>query len=191
MKIGLSAYTVRNELAFDPIGTLEKVAQTGCKTIEFCNIGADKFPESPGAFPIDKASFKAKADELGINIIGSLALPENYLSLSEIERLYDDHDLMSRIFEFNKEMGGSHVTVGIGFYPSKEYLLRRCEAYDNLGRLCNSHGLRLLYHNHYQEMQPFGDLTALDLIVANTTPGLIGIELDAYWVFRGNVDPYA
>jgi sugar phosphate isomerase/epimerase len=189
MKIGLSAYTIRNELASDPIATLEKVAGTGCRTIEFCNIGADRFPESPGAFDVDKKVFKAEVDRVGISVIGSLVLPENYLSIPDIERLYDDYDLMEKIFEFNKGLGGDHVTVGIGFFPSKEYLLRRCDAFNKLGELSNKHGMRLLYHNHYQELQALGECTMLDLIVANTDPNLIGIELDAYWVFRGNLDP--
>jgi len=189
IKLGVGAYTIREELKNNPMTALKNVADIGYKVIEFCNIGADKYPESIGAFDIDSKAIKSLADELDLKIVGSLALPGEFLSIEQIDQLYDDSELMGRIFKFNKEIGGDHVTIGIGFYKDKDYLLRRCEAYNKLGSLCNKHGLRLLYHNHYEEFQKFGNDLVLDLLVENTDPELIAFELDAYWVFRSAYDP--
>jgi sugar phosphate isomerase/epimerase len=189
MKLGIGAYTIRQEIEDDPFKALKNIAYIGYTAIEFCNIGADKYPESIGAFNIDQKELKALIDDLGLKVTGSLALPGEFLSIEQINTLYDNYELMNRFFEFNKSLGAENATIGIGFYNTKDYLLRRCEAYNKLGTLCNKHGLRLLYHNHYEEFQMFGNDLVLDLLVENTDPKFLAFELDAYWVFRSAYDP--
>ena len=51
--------------------------------------------------------------------------------------------------------------------------------------------MRFYYHNHYQEFQKFGDNYVYDIIMENTDPSLVFIEIDTYWVTRAGLDPIA
>ncbi|MDE0098416.1 MAG: sugar phosphate isomerase/epimerase [Truepera sp.] len=59
----------------------------------------------------------------------------------------------------------------------------------DLGQVCRARGLRLAYHNHDSEMDLFGEVTALDLLLEAAPPDLLELELDLAWVVRGGRDP--
>ena len=63
-----------------------------------------------------------------------------------------------------------------------EYLKRRCELFNEVGRICKENGFRYYYHNHYQEFQRFGDTTVYDYIMSHTDPSLVYVEMDLYWI---------
>ena len=191
MKAGIATYTIRNELERDPYHALEVMAEIGYKTIEFCNIGAEEFPESPGRFAIDPVAFRKKAEDLDIRLLGSVIIPGYFLTgtAEEINNFYFDDVLMRRIFAFNQSINATHVTVGIGFFPDKDSVLRCCERYNKLGEMGREYGLEVYYHNHYQEFAMIDGQQVFDIILENTDPKLFNLELDAYWAFRGMCDP--
>ena len=51
--------------------------------------------------------------------------------------------------------------------------------------------MRFYYHNHYQEFQLIDGQTVYEIILDNTDPELVFIEMDTYWVYRGGQDPIA
>jgi sugar phosphate isomerase/epimerase len=51
--------------------------------------------------------------------------------------------------------------------------------------------MRFYYHNHFQEFQRFGADYVYDLILENTDPNLVKLEIDTYWMYRGGQDPIA
>ena len=67
--------------------------------------------------------------------------------------------------------------------------MRKIETYEKMGKMAAEEGMRFLYHNHYQELQEFHGHKVLDLIVENTDPAHVNLELDTFWVLRGGVDP--
>ena len=62
---------------------------------------------------------------------------------------------------------------------------------EELGAACRAAGLTLLYHNHWQEMQRFDGQLAIDIMMRETTPGHVGLELDCAWTVKGGADPVA
>lgn len=65
----------------------------------------------------------------------------------------------------------------------------KIETYEKMGKMAAEEGMQFLYHNHYQELQEFNGHKVLDLIVENTDPAHVNLELDTFWVLRGGVDP--
>ncbi len=57
---------------------------------------------------------------------------------------------------------------------------RPCDVFNQVGKLPKECGRRFYYHNHYQEFQEFGDDFVYDLILKNTDPELVKLELDTY-----------
>lgn len=60
---------------------------------------------------------------------------------------------------------------------------------DNLnrgGEICRKAGLTLLYHNHDIEFLPFDDQIPFDILMPHLNPEYVAIELDLYWITKGN-----
>ena len=55
-----------------------------------------------------------------------------------------------------------------------------------LGGRAKSDGLAMFYHNHAYEFLPFADgRCGMDILLAETDPQLLSLEVDTYWVERG------
>lgn len=60
---------------------------------------------------------------------------------------------------------------------------------DNLnrgGEICSKEGLTLLYHNHDIEFLPVDGQIPFDVLMPNLNPDYAAIELDLYWIAKGN-----
>lgn len=184
MKIGLQIYTVRNSFKKDPMGTLEKISALGYKVIELANHRADKDPGT--GLNIGARQLKLKADEVGISIIGGHVMPEDS---NMIDGFYKQEDNINHIIEYYNELGSKYIVIPIDFFPTKDYLLKRCKLYNKIGEVFYKAGLNLLYHNHFHDFQCFDDEYIFDIILDNTDPKYMNIELDAYWAMRGGMNP--
>ena len=72
---------------------------------------------------------------------------------------------------------------------TREHMLRFAEQLEALGAFYAGHGIQLCFHHHDFEFRRYGDDVGLDLLLANTTPQHVGLELDTYWVARGGRSP--
>lgn len=178
IKTGIQLYSVRDSLAKDPYRTLAMLAEIGYKYVEGANHNA---VEDPGVgFGVSADEMKRILDDHGLHMVGCHVQP---LELGIIERVLDYHQVL----------GNRQVGIGIDFFPygDIDYVLRRCELYNQIGEKCQERGMRFYYHNHYHEFQKFGENYVYDIIMENTDPSLVFIEIDTYWAARGGVDPIA
>ncbi|HWK80841.1 MAG TPA: sugar phosphate isomerase/epimerase [Thermomicrobiales bacterium] len=184
--VGLQLYSVRNALKQDPWGTLEAIAEVGFTHLEAANHNAR---HDPGVgFGVGARELREKLDALGLGIVGCHVNPL-------------DVDILPGVLEYQAELGNTQFGCDIEFFPynDRDYVLRRCETFNQVGALAKAHGMRFYYHNHFQEFQRFGDGPGggpggdyvYDLILANTDPELVFLELDTYWMYRGGQDPIA
>ena len=191
MHVGLAMFTVRNSFKKEPEKCLKEIAAAGYRVIEIANHRAE---EDPGTgFGSSAKELKKMAADNGITIIGAHIMPHGGDSPEEtgaaIETFYSNDDQIKKIIDYYVELGGKFLSFPIDFFPTKDYLLKRCELYNHLGSLCAPYGIKFLYHNHFHEFADLeGDLP-MDLIVKNTDPKNVGIELDAYWTIVGAFDP--
>ncbi len=63
------------------------------------------------------------------------------------------------------------------------------ERLNEMGKLFKKEGLRFTWHNHDKEFAPVGEKTAFDLLMENTDQDWVGVQMDLYWVHKGNHDP--
>lgn len=176
IQIGIQLYSVRNALAADPEGTLNALADLGLTRLEGANHRA--LTEDGIGFGIP-ADFLARImRERGITIIGCQINPLN------LERL-------PTILEFQEKIGNRRIGCDIEFYPygDREYVKKRAELFNQVGRVAAERGMEFFYHNHFQEFQRFGDQTVYELLMEYTDPELVMFELDTYWAYRGGADP--
>ncbi len=176
IRVGLQLYSVRQALASDPWGTLAQIAAAGFTRLEAANHNAR---HDPGVgFGVEAAELGDRLGQLGLSIVGCHINPLHL-------------DILPRALEYQAELGNTQIGCDIEFYPygDRDFVRRRCDAFNEVGALAQAHGMRFYYHNHFQEFQRCGDDYVYDLILENTDPALVFFELDTYWMYRGGQDP--
>jgi sugar phosphate isomerase/epimerase len=67
---------------------------------------------------------------------------------------------------------------------------RRAAATFNLwGKQCQQHGMRFAFHNHNYEFQDLKGTTGFDILLKETDPELVWLEMDCYWITQAGRDP--
>jgi sugar phosphate isomerase/epimerase len=176
VRVGLQLYSVRSSLARDPWGTLARLAGAGFTHLEAANHNARN---DPGVgFGVAAPELRAQLANLGLSIVGC------HINPLELE-------ILPRALDYQAELGNLQFGCDIEFFPygDRNYVLRRAELFNQVGELARERGMRFYYHNHFQEFQRFGDDYVYDLILENTDPELVKLEIDTYWMYRGGQDP--
>jgi sugar phosphate isomerase/epimerase len=167
---GMVSYTYRDAFAKDFEATLDKIRSLGITDMEFSSL-----------FGKSAAEIRRLLDDRG-------------MACSSFGVSYDDAvNATDRVAEDAKTLGAKYVRVA--WIPHQPPLsIRRVREvvadFDRVGkRLLDQHGLVFCYHNHGYEFQPHGDGTLFDVLLAETDPRYVSIELDILWVHFPGVDP--
>lgn len=182
MRVGLQVYTVRNSFGKNQMGTLDKIADAGYKYIEMAN-GFAATDDGTG-FQTNLAQFKAKLKERGLTLLGS-----HVSQMEGNELAVVSYDRWNRIAEWYAEADAKYLAPALEFHLSRDDLLKNCDRYTQISEICKKHGLKMLYHNHFYELQEFDGKSMFDIILENTPADNFLLEVDTFWVMRGLVDP--
>lgn len=176
LSIGLQLYSVRSALKADPWGTLEAIGDLGIRRIEAANHSAAT--DAGVGFGVGADELTSRLARSGIEIVGCHINPL-------------DLDRLPAVLDYHQQIGNRQIGCDIEFYPlsDRDYVLRRAETFNRIGQLCAERGMRFYYHNHYQEFQEIDGTPIYQLILDNTDPSLVHLELDTYWMYRGGQDP--
>ncbi len=175
--IGIQLYTVRDALKQDFEGTIAALARIGYKELEFA-----------GLYDRKAADIRAILDHHG------LRAPSGHYGIPEIT------DTLDQTIEIAHTLGHSYVVV-----PWLPEELRNASGYGQIAQTFNrageklrAAGLTLGYHNHWFEFDPLESMadlpeeyrkTGYDLLLDQTDPGVVVMELDLFWIRKGHRDP--
>lgn len=167
---GMVSYTYRHAFAKDFEATLDKIRSLGITDMEFSNL-----------FGKSAAEIRQLLDDRGM-VCSSFGVS------------YDDAvNATDRVAEDAKTLGADYVRVAwIPHQPpfTIERVREVVADFDRVGkRLLDHHGLVFCYHNHGYEFVPHEDGTLFDVLMAETDPRYVSIELDILWVHFPGVDP--
>jgi sugar phosphate isomerase/epimerase len=65
------------------------------------------------------------------------------------------------------------------------------DMFNKAGEKTKAAGIQFAYHNHDFEFEKYGDSTVMDHLITKTSPDLVKIELDLYWISKTGNDPVA
>ncbi len=168
--IGLQLYTVRSLMQRDVDGTLAAIAGIGYREVEFA-----------GYFDRDPRQLRATLDRL------SLAAPSTHLAL---EALRGD---LAGSLDVAEILG--HRWIVCPYVPESERTLAGYRAlaaeFDRWGAACRARGMRFAYHNHDFEFERVEGMMPFDLLLAETDPANVAIEMDLFWTTMGRADSLA
>ena len=99
------------------------------------------------------------------------------------EQTMSDAELSGQEYIICSSMPSSGQTV--------ENYKRVAERFNIAGKACEKRGLKFGYHNHDFEFELQGGRPLYDVLLENTDPSLVGMELDLGWVVASGNDPFA
>ncbi len=169
----IQLYGVREEMKNDPAGTLAGLAKMGFTHVEHANYVEQKF------YGWDPAEFKKRLDDLGLKMFsGHTVLGKNHWDLQkkdftdEWKKTVEDAAFMGQKFVVSPWLDESLRQTYDGFMEFME-VFNRC------GMLCQKSGMKFGYHNHHFEFTAdFNGEKIFDLMMKNTDPDKVVIQLD-------------
>ncbi len=173
-KLGIQTCNVQNHMREDPIGTFRELAAAGYRYVEVSNFDTEH--DKGAGFHMPASELNKFLDDVGIRIISIM---------------FDPFDHLDELCEYQCEIGNHNVVFSRDFYQNRDEVLRRAEWLNQTGATCAKHGIQFHYHNHFHEFMklPGEEKTIWEMLLENTDPDLVKIEIDTFWAMRGGVDP--
>lgn len=167
--LGIQLYTLRDEMSENVPNTLSRLAQIGYKEVEFA-----------GYFDHDAEELRRLLDEYG------LVAPSSHVPLQLM------HSEPEKTIEIANALGHRYLVVPslpAEQRQSIDQYRRIAETFNSLGEKCKAAGLQFAYHNHAFEFDLIDGRVPYDVLLNETDPELVGMEMDVYWVSKAGQSP--
>lgn len=180
---GLALYTVRDDMANDPMETLKAVQKIGYAYVEAAGFEKGKYY---GMLPKE---FKNTLNTLNLKAISthqsSITLENADMQFAAAKEAGFKYFVVPippmGMFTFDRK------TMVMGMKGSVEDLAK---ILNELGQKANSYGLQLLYHNHDFEFKPNEKgVVPIDYLLEHVSEEHVNFEMDLFWVTKAGADP--
>ncbi|MFT4024409.1 MAG: sugar phosphate isomerase/epimerase [Flavihumibacter sp.] len=179
--LALQLFTVRDAVAKDLEGTLDRLAALGYTKLEIYGYNGSFFGKTPQAF-------SAILKKSGMSVVSS-----HHLSGLATKMKGSLSDGWDQAVEDLHAIGAKYMACAY-LMPNE----RTPEVYQALPELLNKSGektkaagIQFAYHNHDFEFEKLGDTLAYDHLITQTDANLVKMEMDLYWVSKAGQDPVA
>ena len=169
-KVGLQLYTVRHLMQQSVRDTLQLIAAIGYLEVEFA-----------GYFDMPTAAIRSILDTHG------LTAPSVHVPLQQLR------NSLSTVIKDAITMGHQYIVLP---WLSQEERGNSIENYKQLAAELNimakpiqDAGLQLCYHHHDFELTPLQGQLPYDVLLDETDPRLVQMELDVFWAIKAGANP--
>lgn len=168
-KIGVQLYTVRDLMKASVEKTLADVAAIGYQEVEF----AGYFERPPRSIKqlLDRNGLQAPSAHIGIDLLRG---PWN------------------RTLEDSAEMGHKYLVVAwldAKDRNSLDALKKTADLFNRAADDAKRYKIKLAYHNHDFEFTQVEGRRMYDVLLEETDPKLVQMEMDLYWIIKGGGVP--
>jgi sugar phosphate isomerase/epimerase len=167
-KLGLQLYTVRRQAEQDLPKTLAAVKAAGYEEVElYWNV-----------YSHPSAELKRMLRDAG------LTAPSGHF----------DYDGLDGKLEYARDVGVRYVICPMlpkQMWSSAKGFHDAADQFNRWGEKVRRLGLTFGFHNHNYEFKQFGTQTGFDILMKNTDPATVKLEMDCYWVTQAGRDPLA
>lgn len=165
--LGVQLYTIRNMIKDDNLlQLLKQIRAIGYEEVEL-------FPAVYKHSTLQLASILRRA---------GLAAPSGHF----------DYESFSAKISYAHRLGLKWMVCPMlpkAQWGSPEGFRRAAVAFNQWGKQCQQHGMRFAYHNHNYEFQDLKGTTGFDILLKETDPELVWVEMDCYWITQAGRDP--
>ena len=171
LPVAVQLYTLREDCAADFPGTLAKVAEIGYKHVELAGFNGHSAADVSkilGDLGLTAISAHESLDTLESD--GAEAALDNYVTVGAttviVPFLQGDR----------REDAAGYTSVA--------------KALEVVAKKAADRGLKFAYHNHdFEFTQKFDGVSGFDILLNESDPVLLFVELDTYWALYAGVDP--
>src|SRR5271170_5315275 len=169
--IGVQLYTVRDIILNNPPKVLTEISDIGYREAEVTSDNMDK---------IWDALIETKLKPVSLHVAPDVFKGD----LSHIDT----------VFAAAKMKGFSYVVYP--YLPPDERgglegIKRLADNLNKAAKAAQTNDVKLCYHNHAFEFEPMEGTTPLEVLMKETDPKQVGLELDIFWVVTAGQDPKA
>ncbi len=181
-KAGIQLYSVRDEVSSRGLeASLEKLASIGFRQIEMYGYNDGKY------FGNDMKAVAGMLKKYG------LTAPSSHVMVMPFITDKND-DSWRKAVDDAATIGNKYIAIP--WLPDNlrknaddwKYLAERL---NRAAEITNGRGLKFAYHNHDFEFAKVGNETGYDILLKNTNPATVKMELDLFWTIFAGVDPIA
>lgn len=180
-KVGLQLYSLRDQIAKDVAGVIEKVAKAGYLEVETYGYEAKSL-----FWGMKPSEFNALLKANG------LVSPSGHYDVgSGFSKDASKEDLKRRLDSYAEAalaIGQKSIVVPWISATADDYK-RIAEQLNLAGEELKKSNLSIGYHNHAFEFEDRGGKTGYDILLEETDAKLVNMEIDLYWVVRSGKDP--
>jgi len=167
--VGLQLYSLRDQFKQDVGRTLDQVRDFGITNVELA-----------GTYGLTPEKFKAELDARKLKAVSA------HFSYEQCRDKIED------VAREAKLLGLEYA--GCAWIPHKdpfdEKTTREAAAvFNRAGEALAKHGIKFFYHTHGYEFLPYRNGTLFDLLMAETKPEFVSIEIDVFWIVHPGQDP--
>jgi len=181
-KLGVQIYTVRNELGKDFEGTIKQLAGIGYDYLELFNYVDGKVYDND----VSQLNKIFKDNDV---VAKSLHIGTGITSPDVKGTLTNGWD---KAVEDGANMGLEYMVCAYLAEPERKTLdqyKEHAELFNKSGEIAKKHGIQFAYHNHSFEFDKIDGQVPYDLLLKETDPDLVKMEVDLYWMTKGGQDP--
>jgi sugar phosphate isomerase/epimerase len=169
-KVGVQLYSVRKEMMSDAIGTLKKLGQIGYQEIESAQ------SEKGNYYGLEPKEIKKILKDQGMTLrSGHTHIDANWQkSIDEAAEAGQEYIICSVLPSPGQTVGNYQKSA---------------DMFNHAGEQCKKSGILFGYHNHASEFDTGEGKALYDVLLDNTQPDLVHMEMDLGWVIAAGKDP--
>jgi len=184
--IGLQLYTAREALAKDFPGTLKRIGAIGYREVE-----------AAGFFNHSAADVERMMTDAGLRCVSA------HYGLADLLKTAD------ATIEYANRLGLEYVVCSSPWAKNPAHLENypggawqgilhamtlgdwkwSADQFNQIGQKMQKAGLKFGYHNHTMEFRKINGTTGYQILLKNTDPHLVTLELDCGWAFAAGQNP--
>jgi sugar phosphate isomerase/epimerase len=169
-EVGVQLYSVRKEMSADAAGTLQKLGKIGYQEIESAQ------SEKGNYYGLAPKEIKKILKDQGMTLrSGHTHIDKNW------QKSIDDA----------AEAGQEYIICSVLPSPGQTIAnyQKSAELFNQAGEQCKKSGILFGYHNHASEYDTVDGKILYDVLLENSQPDLVHMEMDLGWVIAAGKDP--
>jgi sugar phosphate isomerase/epimerase len=178
--VGLQLYSVRNEMAKDPLGSLTQLAEMGYVYVEHASYINRKF------YGYSAPEFRKVLDGLGLKMIsGHTVMGRQHWD----EAKKDFSDSWKFTVEDAAVLGQKWVispSMDANMRKTYDDFKRYMDVFNKSGELCKKSGMKFGYHNHaFEFSEKLNNEKVFDIMMNSLDTNLVAMQLDIGNLYNG------
>lgn len=182
LPLGLQLYSVREFLPKDYSGTLQQLGAMGYRDVE-----------AAGFFGHSAADVKQAMTQAGLHCVSAHYPLQQLQGLDDIVKFGRELGLAyiicsSPLLRDSAKAKGQSWTAGLEAMSADDWKWN-ADQLNEIGKRVRAEGIEFGYHNHYIEFHEHDGFLPYDLLLQQTDPKLVTMEMDCGWVVIGGHKP--